>query len=165
MDYCDDDREYMRPSKNGNIEQTPFCRTMSSRDKLEIIEGEIAILTDRINTLEIEKMAVESAVKEEELKTIDEHVPYYERKLERLRAFIPQRADVRIKYKKIDERYTNDWHQPMRDPLDWTIREYDVLGMEDVVEVTIDYYTEAVKTFVETWWQTNGVGAKNRFMY
>lgn len=156
MEYRDDDRDYMRLPKNEQKETT-FLRVpkMSAREKLEAVEEEIAQHEAELNQLHLTKMQLESEVKKQELLDIEKDVPYYEKKLERLKAFMPKYANIMIFFKKADHPYSDDWNQPMRDPLNWTVYEHDALGLENNVDITFEYHTEAVKTFVEKWWRDN----------
>ncbi len=157
MEYRDDDRDYLRPVKKNEQKEDTFLRVpmATAREKLEAIEEEIAQHEAELNQLHLAKMTLESEVKKQELIDIDQYVPYYQKKLERLKAFMPMYPNIKIEFKKIVDQYTDDWHQPMRDPLDWTIHEYDVLGMDNCVDITFEYHTEAVKTFVEKWCSEN----------
>jgi hypothetical protein len=128
---------------------------MNAREKLESIEEEIEQHEAELAELQKTKFELESEVKKQELVDIEQHVPYYQKKLERLKAFMPQYANIKIVFKKVADPYYDDWNQPMRDPLDWTIREHDVLGMDDNVDITFEYHMEAVKTFVQKWWSEN----------
>ena len=129
----------------------------TAREKLEAIEEEIAQHEADLTELHHTKFQLETEIKKQEILNIEAHIPYYQTKLERLKAFLPPYPNLKIVFKKVDTQYADDWYHPMRDPLDWTIREYDMLGMDTCVDITFEYYTESVKTFVEKWWAENNV--------
>jgi hypothetical protein len=94
----------------------------------------------------------------EELKTIDENDPIYTKKLERLKTFMdayleenPYYNEVTFAFKKQEEPYRGDSHEIIQDPLDWMVGEYDLLGMNNFMEIIFEYHTEAVKNFVLRW--------------
>lgn len=101
----------------------------------------------------------EVALAEEQMKYIDSHIPKYEAKLERIRRYVEDfatnkpgryRENIKYAFRKVDI-YKDDFHDPMPDPLNWKISEYDLLDMDQYVEITFDYHSEAVKRFVANW--------------
>ena len=104
----------------------------------------------------------------ERMKSITTHASFYAKKLERIKktvdAFVAETAylykgveiasrrnNLKYGFHKQELPYKDDFHETMQDPLDYTLREYDLLGMEDCLEIRFDYYSEAVRDFVEEW--------------
>lgn len=104
--------------------------------------------------------SLEHKIIEEEQKDIKGMIPKYTHKLERLKVYMDEFmkeewcSKVLCKFKKVDT-YTNDFHQPMHDPLEWTLAEYDLLGMDTYLEIIFYYSKEAVKQFIENWIESN----------
>lgn len=67
----------------------------------------------------------------------------------------PRKRNLYYGFRKINEVYTNDFHDPMVDPLDYQIAEYNMLGMQEELQVRFDYYSEATKDFVMKWMKEN----------
>lgn len=125
-------------------------------------------LRERCNAIEKEREKLheelrkaEEAVKLEQLKTIDNQIPSYASRLERLKIYVegfifdrPYRRDVKYGFKKV-ETYKDDYYSPMADPLEWTIIEYNLLGMEWYLEIQFKYSSEPVKKFVVDWMEKN----------
>lgn len=96
----------------------------------------------------------------EQQKDIEKDIPYYTKKLERMKVYIDgfieeYRGDVRYAFEKQDEPYMGDFHEIIQDPLDYAMGEYDCLGMTKFLEIVFDYYNESVKTFVIKWMEEN----------
>lgn len=98
----------------------------------------------------------------EQQKDIEEDIPYYTKKLERMKVYIDgfiedhrHRGEVRYAFEKQDEPYTGDFHEIIQDPLDYAMGEYDCLGMTKFLEIVFDYHNESVKTFVTKWMEEN----------
>ena len=91
---------------------------------------------------------------------IEEQIPTYTKKLERLKAYVDAFKNecrgryVQYGFRKV-ESYKSDDHQPMADPLDWRICEYDLLGIDENLDIVFDYSNEAVKKFVSDWMEKN----------
>lgn len=136
---------------------------MSSTSELE---AKINALKERQHEIEEENKnlykeidAAEIALAEEQMKDIVSHIPKYEAKLERIRKYIEgfvkdkqsrYRDNIKYAFRKV-EIYKDDFHEPMPDPLNWKIAEYDLLDMDQYVEIIFDYHSEAVKRFVADW--------------
>ena len=89
---------------------------------------------------------------------IEEEIPMYTKKLERLKKFIEEFKGRNVSYgfRKVNP-YYDDYHEVMSDPLDWRICEYDLLGMHKNLEIVFDYSNEAVQMFVDEWMKKNVV--------
>jgi hypothetical protein len=79
----------------------------------------------------------------------------YNKKLDRLGRTIKDFVDthhgnVSYGFKKVDV-YLDDFHDPMPDPLEWMISEYNLLGMSDHMEIIFKYSQDFVKYFVQKW--------------
>jgi len=142
---------------------------------MEPLETRIRELEDKRTALEEEQMRVwkdletaKAALVAERMKTIDSHKSFYVKKLERIKktvdAFVAETAymhngveiasrnnNLRYGFRKKELPYKDDYHEVMQDPLDYAVVEYDLLGMEDYLEIRIDYHSEALKDFVEEW--------------
>lgn len=84
----------------------------------------------------------------ESLKNVD--VDFYTKRLERIKTYVDG-YDTKYTFRKQEHPYQDDFHEVMRDPLDWKIAEYDLLGMQVYVEIVFDYHCDGVKEFVKTW--------------
>lgn len=126
---------------------------------------------------ELEKLYDRSAAKTKELykeleearekldlecmKDITESIPYYTKKLERIKKFVKlfkeEHNDVSIHYAfdKMEHPYKGDFHEIIQDPLDYLIGEYDCLGMTKFLEIVFEYHNESVKKFVKDWMEEN----------
>jgi hypothetical protein len=100
----------------------------------------------------------------EQQKDIETDIPYYTKKLERMKVYIggfiqeyrhDHGGDVRYAFEKQDEPYKGDFHEIIQDPLDYVMGEYDCLGMTKFLEIVFDYHNESVRTFVTKWMETN----------
>ena len=95
------------------------------------------------------------------MKDIDEYIPYYTKKLERIKKFIEmfkeEHNDVSIHYAfdKKEHPYKGDFHEVIQDPLDYLIGEYDCLGMTKFLEIVFEYHNDALKKFVQDWMEEN----------
>jgi len=104
----------------------------------------------------------------EELKNIDEHIPQYTARLKRLKKiaddFMEQYPSGTVEYAFLHRTnfYTNDWHDPTHDPLNWMIQEYDLLEMSNHMEIVFEYATKEVRDFVEKWMTENLEYAEKR---
>jgi hypothetical protein len=97
----------------------------------------------------------------EELKDIEEFIPYYTQKLERMKQYIEgflaedRRNSVHYAFDKIEHPYKGDFHGVIQDPLDYLIGEYDCLGMTKFLEIVFEYHNESVRKFVQDWMKEN----------
>ena len=96
----------------------------------------------------------------EQQKNIESDIPYYTKKLERLKVYLDgfvedHRGDVHYAFEKQDEPYTGDFHEIIQDPLEYAMCEYDCLGMTKFLEIVFDYHNESVRTFVKKWMDEN----------
>ena len=152
-------RVAMTPDENGFTlsESHPSMESLQAR--IEELDTKIEVLEQDQARLEEEREAVKHQLFLERMKSITRHASFYAKKLERIKktvdAFVaeaPYRTS-NLKYgfrtKKLP--YTDDFHEVMQDPLDYTIVEYDLLGMSDCMEIRFDYHSEAVRDFVEEW--------------
>lgn len=101
---------------------------------------------------------------EEQQKEIQSEIPRYIQKLNRLKAYIHgfenevnRRRVIDYAFRKVDV-YSNDFHLPVHDPLNWSIHEFDLLDMNQCLEIIIDYSHEGVKLFVQKWLAENVPG-------
>ena len=142
---------------------------------MESLEAQIRELEARKADLEEQQMCVWREIETtreklilERMKTITTHASFYAKKLERIKKtvdiFVAETAYTRngveiacrnsnLKYgfRKKELPYKDDYHEVMQDPLDYTIVEYDLLGMSDCMEIRFDYHSEALKDFIEEW--------------
>lgn len=123
----------------------------------EDLELELESLTEKRDAIyeKLEKM------KSDRLKAEFSHLPdHYKEflvgRLTRLKAYFDglHRTDVGYKIEKI-EQPINDFHEPTRDYLNWTIEDGCLLDMMFYVQVTIKIHSELVKKFVEDWIKEN----------
>lgn len=106
---------------------------------------------------------LDEAIKEllkEKVKDIAEKIPSYVEKLERLKKFVEgfmsggRGHRTRYAFRKVAG-YSDDDYEPIHDPLDWRINEYELLGMDHTLEIVFDVSNEAVEDFVKTWVKKN----------
>ncbi len=96
----------------------------------------------------------------EKVKDIAEKIPYYVEKLERLKRFVEgfmaggRGHRTRYAFRKVAA-YSDDDYEPIHDPLDWRINEYELLGMDHTLEIVFDVSNDAVEDFVKTWMKKN----------
>ena len=102
--------------------------------------------------------AAKDALHKERVKKFDGILPKYTAKLERLKAYINAFEETaRGRFEKVKfafrkcEPYKDDFHEPMHDPLDWKLAEFNLIGMSDHLEIIFDYSDETVKEFVKRW--------------
>lgn len=164
MEYRDDDREYMRLPKNEIPVQKPFCVDMEDelRNQLAELEQKYETLREMMSETYEKKEAVRDALHKEQVKKFDGILPKYTAKLERLKAYISGfEAVARGRFEKVKfafrkcEPYKDDFHEPMHDPLDWKLCEFNLIGMSDHLEIIFDYSDEVVKEFVKRWMWEN----------
>jgi hypothetical protein len=128
-----------------------------------------------VNDLEEEQQALEKRSTElyhkleevkdklalEKQKDIEDFIPYYTQKLERMKHYIEgfneeyKGNSVHYAFEKRDGPYKGDFHEIIQDPLDYLIGEYDCLGMTKFLEIVFEYHNESVKTFVQKWMNEN----------
>ena len=130
------------------------------------LEAKVNAIKERQQQIEEEQKQLwkdlskaEEELAEEQMKDISTHISKYEAKLERIRKYLEGfiedkrgrfRDNVKYAFRKV-EIYKDDFHDPMPDPLNWKIAEYDLLDMDQYVEIIFDYHNEAVKRFVADW--------------
>lgn len=138
------------------------------REEIEQLDAEYHKLTKKCLQAKLKRDEARERLRIEELKKIDEHIPQYIKRLERLKkiieAFVLQytrNGHVEYAFKKV-EHYTNDWHDPTHDPLNWMIQEYDLLEMSNHMEIVFEYATESVREFVDKWMKENVEYASER---
>jgi hypothetical protein len=128
---------------------------------IEELQNELEPLSKKYTVLreKLEKAKEQLAL--EDLKNIDEHIPQYTARLKRLKKiaddFMEQYPSGTVEYAFLYRInfYTNDWHDPTHDPLNWMIQEYDLLEMSNHMEIVIEYATKEVRKFVEDWMKEN----------
>lgn len=89
---------------------------------------------------------------------MEDVVSAYTTKLERLKAYIvgfesaAQRRFEKVKFAfRKCEPHKDDFQEPMHDPLDCKLCEFNRIGMSDHLEIIFDYSDEVVKEFVKRW--------------
>jgi hypothetical protein len=124
------------------------------KKQLEDAEKTMSNLYQKVEDAKTRMMA-------EELSKIEDFIPTYRKKLERLKKFMDgfieeygQRVNIVYAFKKVDT-YLDDFHEPMPDPLEFKIAEYNLIGMSDHMDIIFDYSNEGVKQFVHTWMKEN----------
>lgn len=116
-----------------------------------------------LNKMSWEITDLENKIIEEDQKDFEVMIPNYTAKLERLKVFTdgfisehPRRGEVKYAFKRYgDSCYTDDFHQPMHDPLEWTIAEYNLIGMSDYIEILFYYTKDGLKHFINNWMKEN----------
>lgn len=127
---------------------------------LEQLRERYDVLEKEREDLYKELQKVETEYRIEQLKSIDDQIPTYVSRLKRLKAYIDGFATqsykrrVRYGFKKMGT-YHDDFNDPMHDPLEWTIVEYDLLGMEWYLDIQFRYSNDIVKKFVVDWMSSN----------
>lgn len=139
-----------------------------SHPSMESLQARIEELDTKIEVLEEEREAVKHQLFLERMKSITRHASFYAKKLERIKKTVDvfvaetaymhngveiacRRSNLKYGFRTKKLPYTDDFHEVMQDPLDYTIVEYDLLGMSDCMEIRFDYHSEAVRDFVEEW--------------
>lgn len=137
---------------------------------MEHLETQIRELDTKLNEMEEEQTrvrhereALKTLLFQERMKTLDRHKEFYIKKLERIKkhvdAFVGEadhrNGNLKYGFRKRELPYKDDSYDIMQDPLDFMIVEYDLLGMDDYLEVRVDYHSEAVKDFVNDWMREN----------
>lgn len=158
MEYRDDDRDYMRLPKNEIQKKKPFCVMEDElRNQLNELDQKYETLQDMLSKVYEQREAARDALHKEQVKKMDDVIPKYTAKLERLKAYIESwkaasrgKNEVKFAFRKC-EPYKDDFHELMHDPLDWKISEYDLLGFWDHLEIIFDYSDETIKEFVRRW--------------
>ena len=147
-------------------ESHPSMESLQAR--IEELDTKIEVLEQDQARLEEEREAVKHQLFLERMKSITRHASFYAKKLERIKktvdAFVAEtaymhngveiacrRSNLKYGFRTKKLPYTDDYHEIMQDPLDYTIVEYDLLGMSDCMEIRFDYHSEAVRDFVEEW--------------
>lgn len=137
----------------------------------ELYEKETA-LEEEQKRLRKEIEDVKEKLLEERMKTLAGKEDFYAKKLNRLKAYVeafvaetaydsrgvriePRSSNLQYAFRKMELPYKDDFHEVMEDPLDWTVAEYDLLGMQECLEIRIDYHSEALKGFVTRWMEEN----------
>jgi hypothetical protein len=89
-------------------------------------------------------------------------IPKYVSKLERLKKFLeefvseyPSKNLVKYTFKKIKEPYIDDFHDIIPDPLEYKLAEYNLLDIDNYIEIVFDYYSEGLRNFIEKWMTEN----------
>jgi archaellum component FlaC len=128
---------------------------------IELIDERLEPISNTYHELHKISREAKKELEFEKLKNIETQIPEYTTRLERLKktinAFIeqyPKDGSVEYSFIKVDA-HTDDYHNQIHDPLDWTIREYDLLDMSKIMDIKFDYCLEEVKNFVDKWMKKN----------
>lgn len=129
----------------------------AAQQKVDELEYEEQALSTRHTQIWKDLQAAKERLAMERMKTLGESAEMYTKKLHRIKWYVDEfgnQSNVSYAFRKV-EAYSDDNHDPMEDPLDWKIAEYDLLGMDQYVEIQFDYHNEAVKDFVVNWMTEN----------
>lgn len=125
-----------------------------NRLRKEMNEIKVRMLNERMTTLNSEERA------------------FYMKKLNRLKAYVDafvaetayeswgvlienRKSNLKYGFRRMEGPYKDDYYEVVADPLDWMIAEYDLLGMQECVEIRFDYHSEFLKDFVVYWMHEN----------
>jgi hypothetical protein len=129
--------------------------------KIDQLTEERDIAREKYEELDNKLDQLREKMKHEELKNIEKEIPFYVRKLERIRKYMDafmvehsRRGNVEYAFQKVDG-YIDDFHNPTMDPLNWKLSEYDLLEMSQHLEIVFEYSNEAVRGFVDRWLKDN----------
>ncbi len=124
-------------------------------------------LSKKIEEIEEEKRYLDSLYQEEcrkieekEMENISRIIPEYTKKLERLKLYIDEfhthreHSEITYKFKHVSG-YYDDWHDRTKDPLEWMIAEYDILGMYRNMEIIFLYSNIGLYNFIRSWIDEN----------
>jgi hypothetical protein len=131
------------------------------RNLIEELQKRHEKLSDETDEVYRKLEAAREKLTLEEMKNISDSIPYYSKKLERLKVFVEMFKDefrdtsIHYAFEKKEEPYKGDFHEVIQDPLDYLIGEYDCLGMTKFLEIVFEYHSDAVKKFVEDWMDKN----------
>lgn len=129
----------------------------AAQQKVDELECEEQSLSARHTQIWKELAAAKERLAMERMKTLGDMAETYTKKLHRIKWYVDEfgrESNVSYAFRKV-EAYADDYYEPMEDPLDWKIAEYDLLGMDQYVEIQFDYHNEAVKDFVVNWLKEN----------
>ncbi len=122
-------------------------------------------LEDELEKLDEQRDAIYEQlkkVKDDMMKIELGHLPdYYKealiKRMMRLKAYIDTQDDgVQLAYKiEHIEQPLDDYYEPCRDYVEWSIKEGDLLEMLQYVQVRFKIHAEVVKKFVEDWLNEN----------
>jgi hypothetical protein len=129
----------------------------AAQQKVDELENEQQELETRQKQLWKDLYDAKERLAMERMKTLGDRAELYTKKLHRIKWYVDEfgkEANVSYAFRKV-EGYSDDFHEPMEDPLDWKIAEYDLLDMDQYVEIQFDYHNEAVKDFVVNWLKEN----------
>ena len=131
------------------------------KKQIEQLEAEYDELAKQCLKAKLKRDEAREKLRLEELEKIDQFIPEYTKRLTRLKKTIEdfilqytRSGHIEYAFKKVDH-YTNDWHDPTHDPLNWMIQEYDLLEMSSHMEIVFEYATESVRDFITKWMKTN----------
>lgn len=135
------------------------------RSELVELEDTYQSVKQKYYELRAKREELEEKLTLEELKSIDKIVPFYTKKLERLKKYSDdfvlshnRCGNVEYAFQKVDG-YIDDFHNPTNDPLNWKLSEYDLLEMSQHLEIVFEYSNDSVREFVERWMSENVVYA------
>ena len=135
-------------------------------EDLEKIVRDLQLSADVLDKMRSERYRQLEEAKEKlamkRIEHMDDEIPKYEAKLNRLKKFIeafveenPRASVVRYRFNKIKDPYKDDFHDVMADPLEYILAEYNLLDMENYIEIVFDYYNEALRDFIKMWMSEN----------
>ena len=129
----------------------------AAQQKVDELENEEQTLSARHTQIWKELAAAKERLALERMKTLGDMAETYTKKLHRIKWYVDEfghENNTSYAFRKVDA-YSDDYHELMADPLDWKIAEYDLLGMDQYLEIRFDYHNEAVKDFVLQWLKEN----------
>lgn len=144
------------------------------------MEQRLAELESKEHALREEQRRLWKEIEETKEKLLDERMStldadqraFYERKLKRLKTYVEafvaetayesrgvlienRKRNLCYCFRKHELPYKGDDHDPIPDPLDWAVAEYDLLGMSEHLDIRFDYHSEFLKDFVVNWMTEN----------
>lgn len=127
-------------------------------EQRKILDEKIDAIDEERTKLSDERHAIQSKITDLEIHHLsDEYKARLIHRLKRLQAYVDSAKYCKVDYriKKLKEPRVDDWHNPIPDFIDWTIRDFDILAMSHHVEVELEIYSPSVIKFVEDWIEEN----------
>lgn len=125
--------------------------------EIEQLNAEYHELAEKCSKAKLKRDEAREKLRIQELEKIEAFIPEYTKRLKRLKKTIDEfilqytrDGHVEYAFKKVDH-YTNDWHHPTHDPLNWMIQEYDLLEMSNHMEIVFEYATDSVRDLIQSW--------------
>ena len=146
---------------------------------MDDLERQIRELDDKLDDIKSfesqvwrDREVIKAKLFHERMKSIETHKQFYVKKLERIKKYVEafvgetpfmgtghdlayRKGNLRYGFRKREFPYQDDYHEMMQDPLDFMIVEYDLLGMDDHLEIRFDYHSKPVQEFVKAWMREN----------